>query len=332
MSQIILSGIGNLADNVTLETNPDLTVGAGEVLVAIEAANINPADFLYAAGWYGVPPVVGRALGNEGIGRVIRVGAGVDAGFVGARVLIVPNGEQGTWADQVVVAARNVVAIGEQGDPAQLAQLSVNPLTAHVLLSTFGGLKPGDWVGQTIGNSAVGRYVIQFARRAGYKTLSIVRSEQAAEQVRSVGGDVVLIAGDGLSARVGEALGGKQLSLVLDGEGGATVAELAQSLKFGGTIVAYSAATGAPQAIGIGDLIYRELELKGWWIVNWLRNTPRAEVEATYAELAALVASGQISSAVDSAYPLADYQAALARAAAPGRNGKVLFRAGATTR
>jgi NADPH:quinone reductase-like Zn-dependent oxidoreductase len=143
---------------------------------------------------------------------------------------------------------------------------------------------------------------------------------------------VALIAGDGLSTRVSEALDGQQLSLVLDGEGGATVAELAQSLKFKGTVVAYSSATGAPQAVGIGDLIYRELELKGWWIVNWLRNTPRADVEATYAELAALVASGQISSTVDSAYPLADYQAALARAAAPGRNGKVLFRAGATTR
>jgi NADPH:quinone reductase-like Zn-dependent oxidoreductase len=332
MTQIILSGVGNLADNVTLEANPDLTVRPGEVLVAIEAANINPADFLYAAGWYGVPPVVGRALGNEGIGHVISVGAGVDAGLVGTRVLIVPNGEQGTWADQVVVAARNVVVIGEDGDPAQLAQLSVNPLTAHVLLSTFGGLKPGDWVGQTIGNSAVGRYVIQFARRAGYKTLSIVRSEQAAEQVRSAGGDVVLIAGDGLGARVGEALGGQELSLVLDGEGGATVAELAQSLKFKGTVVAYSAATGAPQAIGIGDLIYRELELKGWWIVNWLRNTPRAELEATYAKLATLVASGQISSTVDSTYPLSDYQAALARAAAPGRNGKVLFQTSTTNR
>ena len=54
MSQIILSGVGNLADNVTFETDPDLTVGDDDVLIALEAAVVNPVDFLYAAGWYGV--------------------------------------------------------------------------------------------------------------------------------------------------------------------------------------------------------------------------------------------------------------------------------------
>jgi NADPH:quinone reductase-like Zn-dependent oxidoreductase len=325
MSRLILSGVGNLADNLTFDDDPDLTPGADEAVVAIEAANINPADFLYAAGWYGIQPTIGNGLGNEGVGRVVEVGSSGDANLVGRRVIVLPNGEQGTWADRVVVKTRNLVVVGEDGDSVQLAQLSVNPLTAHVLLTQFADLKPGDWVGQTIGNSAVGQFVVQLAKLSGYKTLSIVRSETAAEQVRASGGDVVVVTGDGLAGRVAETLAGEQLALVLDGEGGATVGELAQSLVWGGTVVAYSSASGAPQALGLGDVIYREITLKGWWVVNWLRNTPRAELEATYARLAGLLASGTISSTVEATFALANYRAALAKAASSGRTGKILF-------
>jgi NADPH:quinone reductase-like Zn-dependent oxidoreductase len=37
----------------------------------MEAAPINPADFLLAAGWYGVQPALPAPLGAEGVGRVV---------------------------------------------------------------------------------------------------------------------------------------------------------------------------------------------------------------------------------------------------------------------
>jgi NADPH:quinone reductase-like Zn-dependent oxidoreductase len=61
-------------------------------------------------------------------------------------------------------------------------------------------LKPGDWVGQILGNGAVGQYVIRLAKRAEYKTLSIVRREKAADQARSLGGDRVVVQGENLGA------------------------------------------------------------------------------------------------------------------------------------
>jgi len=51
----------------------------------------------------------------------------------------------------------NVVAIGDDGDATQLTQLSINPVTAHLVPTHYGLLKPGDWIGQTIGNGAFGR-------------------------------------------------------------------------------------------------------------------------------------------------------------------------------
>lgn len=102
MSHLILSGIGDIDESIALETAPDLTVGPDDVLVSVEAAVINPVDFMIASGNYGFQAQVPFRLGTEGIGRVAAVGASVDQAVVGRRVLIVPNYEQGTWADQLV--------------------------------------------------------------------------------------------------------------------------------------------------------------------------------------------------------------------------------------
>ena len=61
------------------------------------------ADILFAAGWFGVYPDVPSDLGAEGVGRVVQVGAGVDQGLVGRRVLILPTFTYGTWAQETAV-------------------------------------------------------------------------------------------------------------------------------------------------------------------------------------------------------------------------------------
>jgi NADPH:quinone reductase-like Zn-dependent oxidoreductase len=326
MSQLILNAIGDLDQHLTVVTDPDLSVGADQVLVAIEAAAIDPVDFMLAAGTYGYQAEPPFALGSEGVGRVTKVGESVDQTLVGRRVLIVPNYQQGTWADEVVVAARNAVPVTEAGDPAQLAMVGINPLTAHLMLTRYATLEPGDWVGQNLGNSAVGQYVTALAKRAGLKTLSVVRSERAADQARAAGADPVVVDGNDLAERIKAELGGQQLKLVLDGAGDATVGALASALEFEGTVVSYSSVTGQPVPVGLGDSIYRQLKLRGIWIVNWLQNSTPEEIASTYAELAELVAQGVLRAEVEASYPVAGYREALDHARRPGRTGKIVFR------
>ena len=52
--------------------------GPGEVVIAIEAAAINPADLLIIEGKYASKPPLPAALGIEGAGRIAAVGEGVD--------------------------------------------------------------------------------------------------------------------------------------------------------------------------------------------------------------------------------------------------------------
>ncbi|WP_326567704.1 zinc-dependent alcohol dehydrogenase family protein [Amycolatopsis rhabdoformis] len=325
MSKLVLTGVGDVDTTVRLDVNPDLTLGATDALVTLEAAALNPADFLFALGWYGVYPQVPSAIGFEGVGRVAAVGAEVDQSLAGKRVIFLPVGTPGVWATQAVVPARNLVVVPDAADARQLAMLSVNPATAYLLLNRYVDLQPGDWIGQNIANSAVGQLVVALARRAGVKTLNVVRREEAAQQVRDLGGDVVLVDGEDLGDRVKAALGGAELKLVLDGAADATAATLATALSAGGTVVGYSSATGEPAKLPLGDVIYRELNHRGFWITNWARTASRKEVERVYGELAGLVVAGELGAAVEAVYSLEDFQAAFDHARKAGRAGKVLF-------
>src|SRR4029453_8733504 len=197
----------------------------------MEAAPINPSDFLLVRGVYGVQPALPFSVGAEGVGRVTQTGSKVDVALRGKRVLILPPYEKGTWGDQVVVAVRNIVPMSDEADPLQLSMIGINPVTAYLLLNRYVSLMPGDWIGQTAANSAMGQYIIALAKLAGVRTLNVVRRQEAAEQVRQFGGDRVVLQGDHLRKDIEEALDGKKLSLVLDTVGGTPVGELAKSLK-----------------------------------------------------------------------------------------------------
>jgi NADPH:quinone reductase-like Zn-dependent oxidoreductase len=327
MSQLTLTAVGGeLAETVSLNGHSRPEIGDDEVLVAVEAAPINNADLLFAAGWFAVYPTVPSELGAEGVGRVVRAGANTDASLIGRRVVILPTFEHGTWADETVVPADRVIPVPEDVDALQLAMLPVNPATAYSLLHDYVSLKPGDWIGLDLANSAVGQYLIALARRAGIKTLAVVRRAEAAEQVERLGADIVLVDGDDLTDRAQGALAGSKLRLLADGTGDpAVLAKLAPLVEDGGQVVAFSSATGQAPALPLPDLIYRGISLRGFLILDWIRTTPREELERVYGELAELVADGAIGSAVEATYPLSDFQTALAHAARSGRAGKVLF-------
>jgi NADPH:quinone reductase-like Zn-dependent oxidoreductase len=225
---------------------------------------------------------------------------------------------------------RNIVTMSDKADPLQLSMIGINPATAYLLLNRYVSLMPGDWIGQTAANSAMGQYVIKLAKLAGVKTLNVVRRKEAVEQVRQFGGDRVVHEGDDLQEHIERALDGKTLSLVLDTVGGAPVGELAKALKTGGSVVVYALQSGQFPAVSPKDLIYRGLSLHGFWLINWIRNAPRTEVQEIYQKLGDLVADGSLSAAVEQVYPLEQFKEAFEHSLRPSRNGKILFKFGAS--
>src|SRR6266403_3895236 len=304
MRQLQLVAFGEPSEVIDLHPVSEPGLGQEDVLVSMEAATLNPSDFLLVRGIYGVRPALPLSVGAEGVGRVAQTGSKVDPGLLGKRVLILPTYEQGTWAEQVVAPVRNLVPMSDEADPLQLSMIGINPVTAYLLLHRFVSLMPGDWIAQTAANAAMGQYIIALAKLAGVKTLNVVRRQEAAEQVRQWGGDHVVLQGDNLHEGIEEALDGKKLSLVLDTVGGTPVGELAKSLKTGGSIVVYGMQSGQFPAISPRDFVFHGLSLHGFWLGNWIRNAPRTEIQEMYQKLGDLVADGSLSVAVEHVYPL----------------------------
>ena len=66
MRQLQLIAHGEPSEVVELTTVPEPALGPEEALVSMEAAPLNPSDFLLDRGIYGVRPPLPFALGAEG--------------------------------------------------------------------------------------------------------------------------------------------------------------------------------------------------------------------------------------------------------------------------
>ena len=119
-----------------LNTVSEPALGQEEVLISMEAAPVNPSDFLFVRGIYGIRPAFPSSVGAEGVGRVVKIGSKVDVALRGKRVLILPNYEQGTWAEQVVAPVRNLVPMSDEADPLQLSMIGINPVCARAMDSS----------------------------------------------------------------------------------------------------------------------------------------------------------------------------------------------------
>jgi trans-2-enoyl-CoA reductase len=327
MRKLQITAIGEPADVLELVEFEAPTPGPGQVLVEVQAATVNASDFLYISGQYFITPQPPADVGAEGVGRVVAVGPGEDASLVGARVLILPTYRQGTWATHLVAATTDIVVVPDDIDTVQLAMVGINPMTALLMLRNYGNPStPDRWIGQTAGNSAVGEYLIKLARRFGWKTMSVVRREAAAEQVRSWGGDRVVIDDDSLESILAQSLSGTELDIVVDSVGGRAARQLVHHLRFGGTLVSYAVLSGQTASPGVLDLIGRHVDWTGFWLINWIRRTDTALVHSAYRELVTLVADGTLSARVDRTMALQDWKDALIRTQVDtGREGKVVF-------
>jgi len=300
-------------------------VGPDEVVLDVLVAAINPSHLLTLSGGYGVQPELPAVLGTEGLGRVVEIGPDVTNVSPGDLVMIPPYA--GTWRQQVIVSARHIrLTFPEDGDLLQLAMLMANPPTAWLLLKSVVDLRPGDWVIQNAANSAVGQYVMQLAHVYGLKTVNVMRRDGLGDLVIRANGDVCVVDGDDLAARVAEATGGGDIRLAIDAVAGDATQRLADCLGDGGTVVNYGLLSGEPCHLSPNDIVFRDIRLQGVWLTMWLRDKSKAdEQQAVYEELKGYVLDGRLTAEIDATYSLDQIKDAVAHAAQGGRNGKILL-------
>src|SRR5215813_7198637 len=314
---------GNPADVLHVESQPWPTPGAGEVIVKMRAAPINPADLNQIEGKYPVRAALPATPGFEGAGIVADVGPDVRSLTSGALVILPHN--VGTWRNAVAVKAAELVVVPAGIKPVDAAMLKINPMTAWRLLHDYVDLARGDWLIQNAANSAAGRAVIQIARELGYKTVNVVRRPELIGELRGEGGDVVLVDNENLRHEVQEAIDGSPIRLGLNAVGGESALHLANCLAPGSTLVTYGAMSLQPLNIPNGLFIFKDLRFRGIWINKWYDNATPAQRMEAFQHLFGMAKRGLLQTRVEKAYPLSEAQTAVAHAARGQRSGKIIF-------
>ncbi|HSS83829.1 MAG TPA: zinc-binding dehydrogenase, partial [Reyranella sp.] len=241
MKQVLIDRYGTPWDVARTADVPDVGDPApDEVVFNVLAFPINPADLWFCRGSYRLKPPLPATPGAECVGRVVAVGAAVKHVKKGDLVI---NLQRENWAQRRKV----------KGDDAI-------PLPAGI------DLKPGDWVIQNVANSAVGRLLIVLAGQRGLRTVNVVRRPALADELKTLGADIVIVDGDDLAQRVAKQTAEARIMLGVEAIGGAATGRLADCIATDGTLVHYGSMSGEDPQVGRSNFIYRGVRLTGFML------------------------------------------------------------------
>src|SRR5260370_32809591 len=126
MRAVQLTAFGNPVEGLEYVDIPEPDApGPNEVLIGVEFSPINPNDLMVAQGIYAFRPPLPAVIGNEGVGRVLAVGPGVESVRLGDRVLAPPSSF--TWRERIVISAGRLSRPPAHPDPPRFGVLSMHP-------------------------------------------------------------------------------------------------------------------------------------------------------------------------------------------------------------
>lgn len=321
---VVQRSYGDPGDVLRLETAAAEAPAADEVIIRMEAAAVHIADVRTVHGADGFRRPLPRTPGYEGVGRVIAVGADVQHLKPGDRVF--PPIGAGTFREILRIPAAKAVSAPE-GDPLQLAFMTINPPTALFLLEDFVQSRPGDWVLQNAANSNVGRYLIALAKRRGIRTVNVVRRESLMAELEAAGADLVLLDSDDLPAQVAEATGRADIRLGIDAVGGAATARIAACLGEGALVVNYGSMSREPCHMPFDLMFRRDVRLAGFSTTRQFEKRSPEERARVVEGLAELARDGTLHAKIAAVYSLETAAEALEHALYTGaeRDGKIVL-------
>jgi NADPH:quinone reductase-like Zn-dependent oxidoreductase len=294
--------------------------GPDGILVRVQAAAINPADFHILRG----SPLPARLMigGVRGLRRQVNPVPGVDvAGVVeavGPEVTAFAPGDEvfgmrnGSLAEYVLGAERNFVPKPERLTFEQAAAIPVAGITALQGLRDKAELQPGRRVLITGASGGVGHFAVQIAKALGAEVTGVTRN---VELVRSLGADHVID-----YTREDFTENGTRYDLIFDNVGRWPLAALRRVLTPQGTLIPNGGGIGLRRIVlrSIAALVLDRVTKQRF--VMFMAKLKRDDLLT----LKELVDEDKLTPVIDRTYPLAEAAAALEYLEAEHARGKVI--------
>ncbi len=296
-----------MGDHVELAELPLPTLKPGQVLIEVIMAPVNPSDLFFVQGSYGQPRVQGNAAGFEGVGRVLASGGGKTAdALVGARVAFLGT-VTGTWAAHAISDAALCIPLRDDLRDEDGAALIVNPLTAVALLERVREAGSDAFFLNAAG-SQLGRLILGLAKDQGLKALAVIRRDRDTQALRDLGAAEVLVSSAAdFATQVGAAIKANKPRVLLDAVGDQITADLFFAMPSGAQWVVYGKMSDeAPKLDQLGQFIFMNKRIEGFWLSRWLPAAPPERRAAVIADVQERFASGAWETRVASKLPLAE--------------------------
>jgi len=159
------------------EDTKDLTPGAGQVLIRVKAAGVNPVETYIRSGSYAVKPALPFTAGTDAGGVVEETGEGVSSFKPGDRIYT-SGSISGTYAEYVLCRETDVHQLPPNVSFEQGAALGIPYATAYNALFRKAQARTGEIVFIHGGTGGVGIAGIQLARNAGLTIIATGGTEK----------------------------------------------------------------------------------------------------------------------------------------------------------
>lgn len=237
---------------------------AGEALVKVHAASVNPADLLYRSGHLIIRKPMPHILGADVAGEIAQTAAGWQLGDRVAAVFDeLGRGRDGGYAEYCAIPAERLVRLPDELDYQTAVAAGASFVNARAALVDNGRIKESDRAVIHAAGGGIGTAAVQIASVKGARVIAIGRGEHAAS-LREIGADVVLDDASGdLVRQVKVATDERGATLVLHSADSSELQQSIDMLGYKGRLVIPHAGQRRDVCLNVMDVYLKNLSLLG---------------------------------------------------------------------
>jgi len=293
--------------------------GAGQVVVRVRAAGVNPVDTYIRSGAHAVRPALPYTPGLDAAGEVEAVGEGVTRLAPGRRVYTAGS-VSGTYAELALCEESQCHPLPERVLFTEGAGVNTPYATAYRALFHRAQAKPGETVLVHGASGGVGTAAVQLARAAGLRVVGTAGTEQGLQLIMEQGAHRALDhhAPDYLG-HLAELTGGRGVDVILEMLANVNLNKDLEVLAKGGRVVV----VGSRGTVEINPRLAmtRDATILGMTLFNI---SPQ-ESAGIHAALVAGLEAGTLRPFVGRELPLSEAARAHEEVLKPGAYGKIVL-------
>jgi NADPH:quinone reductase len=309
-------------DSLTLEQLPELTPGAGQVVIDVKAAAVNFPDVLIIENKYQMKPPLPFTPGAEVAGVVRAAGAGAKLA-PGTRVVAYVG--TGGFAEQAVVDASACVPLPESADFATAAAFTLAYGTSHHAVVDRAALRAGETMLVLGAAGGVGLAAVEIGKALGARVIAAASSEEKLEVCRRFGADATInYSTEDLRERIKTLTDGRGPDVIYDPVGGIYTEPAFRSIGWRGRYLVVGFANGEIPKLPLNLALLKGASIVGVFWGDFARREPQNNA-AAFAQMVGWIGEGKLKPYVSKRYRLAETAQALKDMASRRVTGKIVI-------